>query len=67
MTNITLGKYIWGRGSNDDKSGLIGVMAAIESLIANGFKPTRSVVLSFGFDEEATGVFVSQGVFGSSH
>ncbi|KAF7308646.1 Gly-X carboxypeptidase [Mycena chlorophos] len=49
------GKYIWGRGSADDKDGLIAIMSAVETLISNGFKPTRTVVLAFGFDEEATG------------
>ena len=53
-----LGQRIWGRGSNDDKSGLVGVMSSIESLLENGFKPTRTVVLSFGFDEEANGIYV---------
>ncbi|KAL1941154.1 hypothetical protein VTO73DRAFT_7366 [Trametes versicolor] len=50
------GKRIWGRGSSDDKSGLIGVLSSIESLLERGFKPTRGVVLAFGFDEEASGI-----------
>ncbi|KAJ7155550.1 hypothetical protein C8R43DRAFT_884619 [Mycena crocata] len=50
------GEYIWGRGSSDDKSGLIGIMTAIETLISQGFKPTRTFVLAFGFDEEASGL-----------
>ncbi|KAF8216351.1 hypothetical protein K438DRAFT_1797078 [Mycena galopus ATCC 62051] len=49
------GELIWGRGSSDDKSGLIGIMTAIETLITQDFKPTRTVVLAFGFDEEASG------------
>ncbi|KLO11595.1 carboxypeptidase S [Schizopora paradoxa] len=49
------GKFVWGRGSLDDKSGLIAVMIAVESLLESGFKPTRKVVLAFGIDEEATG------------
>jgi len=49
------GKKVWGRGSMDDKSGLIGTMAAVESLLKFGFNPTRKVVLAFGIDEEATG------------
>ncbi|KAF7308645.1 Gly-X carboxypeptidase [Mycena chlorophos] len=49
------GQYIWGRGSSDDKSGLIGIMSAVETMIANGFKPARTVVIAFGFDEEASG------------
>ncbi|KAK7686368.1 hypothetical protein QCA50_010592 [Cerrena zonata] len=49
------GKLLWGRGSSDDKNDLIGFMTTIETLIENGFKPSRSIVLSFGFDEEASG------------
>ncbi|CAK5282359.1 unnamed protein product [Mycena citricolor] len=49
------GKYIWGRGSSDDKSGLISIMATIETMIAQGFKPARTIVIAFGFDEEASG------------
>lgn len=29
--------------------------AAVETLISNGFQPTRTVVLAFGFDEEVSG------------
>ncbi|PPQ67706.1 hypothetical protein CVT24_002762 [Panaeolus cyanescens] len=49
------GTLIWGRGSSDDKSGLIGILSSIETLLEAGFKPTRTVVLAFGFDEEASG------------
>lgn len=50
------GERVWGRGSNDDKSGLIGILTAVETLIKNGFKPTRNLVLAFGFDEETSGL-----------
>ncbi|KAI0766929.1 carboxypeptidase S [Trametes elegans] len=50
------GKRIWGRGSSDDKSGLIGTLSAVESLLERGFQPTRGVVLAFGFDEEVSGL-----------
>ncbi|QRV93992.1 Gly-Xaa carboxypeptidase [Ceratobasidium sp. AG-Ba] len=49
------GTWVWGRGSGDDKSGLIGILATIESLVQRDFKPRRTVVLSFGFDEEVSG------------
>ncbi|KAF7366779.1 Gly-X carboxypeptidase [Mycena sanguinolenta] len=49
------GEYIWGRGSSDDKSGLIGVMVAIETLLEQGFAPTRTIVIASGFDEEVSG------------
>ncbi|KAA1468984.1 carboxypeptidase S [Dentipellis sp. KUC8613] len=49
------GEWIWGRGSCDDKSGLIGSMTAVESLLKRKFKPERSVVLAYGIDEERGG------------
>jgi len=49
------GEFIWGRGSSDDKSGLIGILASIETLLEKDFKPARTIVLAFGFDEEASG------------
>lgn len=57
FSSCFLGENIWGRGSNDDKSGLIGILASIESLLEKSFQPTRSVVLAFGFDEEASGIY----------
>ncbi|KAG1880394.1 hypothetical protein C8R48DRAFT_683828 [Suillus tomentosus] len=50
------GESLWGRGSCDDKSGLIGIMSAVESMLENGFKPTRTVVIASGFDEEVSGI-----------
>jgi Gly-Xaa carboxypeptidase len=49
------GKYIWGRGSTDCKNNLIGILEAVELLLTAEFKPKRTVVLSFGFDEEISG------------
>ncbi|KAI1429622.1 peptidase family M20/M25/M40 [Xylaria sp. FL1777] len=49
------GKYIWGRGSSDCKNNLIGILEAVELLIEAGFEPKRTVILSFGFDEEISG------------
>lgn len=49
------GKYIWGRGSSDCKNQLIGIMEAVESLLGANFEPRRTVILSFGFDEEISG------------
>ncbi|KAG6330630.1 hypothetical protein ID866_8460 [Astraeus odoratus] len=54
-THLSLGDFVWGRGSSDDKSGLIGIMSAVETMLANGYRPTRTVVLAFGFDEECGG------------
>ncbi|KAG0709282.1 hypothetical protein DFH29DRAFT_1074996 [Suillus ampliporus] len=49
------GEKLWGRGSCDDKSGLIGIMSAIETMLESGFKPTRTVVIASSFDEEVSG------------
>ena len=49
------GGFIYGRGTIDDKGSLIAIMEAIENLIGQGFKPTRTVILAFGHDEEIGG------------
>ena len=46
---------IYGRGTLDDKEGVMGLMEAAESLLAEGFAPTRSLVFAFGHDEEVSG------------
>lgn len=43
---------IWGRGTLDDKSGLIGLLEATESLLARGFIPDRTIYFGFGHNEE---------------
>lgn len=46
---------IWGRGALDDKSALIAIMEAAESLLAAGHRPARSLFFVFGHDEEVGG------------
>jgi hypothetical protein len=53
------GDFIWGRGACDCKSLLISQLVAIESLIEKGFEPRRTILLSYGFDEESKGFSVS--------
>ncbi|MDZ4858113.1 MAG: M20 family peptidase [Candidatus Hydrogenedentes bacterium] len=53
---------VWGRGAADDKQNVIGAMEAVEWLIAKGFTPKRTVILSFGHDEELGGPNGAQGV-----
>ncbi|KAL5341451.1 hypothetical protein BJX70DRAFT_358833 [Aspergillus crustosus] len=50
------GEVIWGRGSVDCKSQLTAILDAVEELAVHGFKPRRTLLLAFGFDEEASGV-----------
>src|SRR3990172_7532473 len=47
--------YIWGRGSMDDKVAGLGILGAVETLLAQGFRPSRTVYLAFGHDEEIGG------------
>ena len=47
--------FVWGRGAIDDKQAVLGHLEAVESLLAEGFAPRRSVYLCFGHDEEIGG------------
>jgi carboxypeptidase PM20D1 len=46
---------IYGRGTLDDKGGLLGLLEAAEQLLQQGFVPDREIVLAFGHDEEIGG------------
>jgi carboxypeptidase PM20D1 len=49
------GRFIWGRGTLDDKAAMISVLEAVERLISEGYNPERTIYLSFGHDEEIGG------------
>jgi hypothetical protein len=55
---IITGTWIWGRGTCDDKSDLIRQLLAVDSLLKQGFSPARTLILSYGFDEESKGIEV---------
>ena len=46
---------VWGRGAGDCKASLISILATLESLLKAGYAPERTIVCSFGFDEESSG------------
>jgi carboxypeptidase PM20D1 len=50
------GGFVWGRGTLDDKVGVLGILEAAEMLLARGFEPRRTVYLAFGHDEEVGGM-----------
>lgn len=47
--------YIIGRGAIDCKNVVIGLFEAVDSLIKEGYTPSRDIYLSFGHDEETGG------------
>ncbi|KAK4498156.1 hypothetical protein PRZ48_010812 [Zasmidium cellare] len=50
------GEWLWGRGASDCKSNLIGILTAIDALLAQTYTPRRPILLAFGFDEETGGM-----------
>jgi carboxypeptidase PM20D1 len=46
---------VWGRGTLDNKVNVIAMLDALEHLARSGFKPSRSLYLAFGHDEESGG------------
>jgi carboxypeptidase PM20D1 len=54
--------YVWGRGALDDKSAVIAQLEAVTLLLEAGFRPARTVYLSFGHDEEIGGGAGAAGV-----
>jgi carboxypeptidase PM20D1 len=48
--------YIYGRGTQDMKGNLIGIMEAAEELAGQGFCPKQDIWFAFGGDEERSGL-----------
>jgi carboxypeptidase PM20D1 len=53
---------VWGRGSVDDKVGVIGLLEAAELLLQQGLQPERSLYLAFGHNEEVGGADGAQAI-----
>jgi len=47
--------YYLGRGSNDNKAALTGILIALQYLRAEGFTPNRDIIVLFTGDEETSG------------
>ncbi len=54
---------ILGRGTLDDKGAVVGILAAAEELLAQGFTPTRDIWFSFGTNEEVSGDAIANSVY----
>ncbi|WKK65245.1 M20 family peptidase [Lutimonas zeaxanthinifaciens] len=46
---------LWGRGSIDDKIGVIGILESVELLLSQNFQPKRDIYIAIGHDEEIGG------------
>jgi carboxypeptidase PM20D1 len=47
--------FVYGRGTLDDKTTVIGLLEAVEYLLQQGYQPERNIFLAFGHDEEVGG------------
>ncbi len=47
--------YVWGRGALDMKGRTVGLLEAVELLVARGYAPRRTVLIALGHDEETGG------------
>lgn len=47
--------YLWGRGTLDTKTTGISALEGLETILENGEKPSRSIVIALGHDEEVGG------------
>ena len=47
--------FVWGRGTLDDKVGVLAILEAAEILLNQGFRPRQTMLLAFGHDEEIGG------------
>ena len=50
------GGFVYGRGTLDDKSTVMGILEAVEHLLKQNYKPKRTFYLAFGHDEEISGL-----------
>ncbi|MFW6347999.1 MAG: M20 family peptidase [Cyclonatronaceae bacterium] len=54
--------HIYGRGTMDVQSGVMGILEAAEALLEKGFQPERSIYFGFGHDEEIDGIYGAKAI-----
>ncbi len=56
FSGVVVDGEVWGRGAMDDKASLMALLEGVETLMARGFEPERTLLLAFGHDEEVGGI-----------
>ena len=54
--------FVWGRGTLDDKTTVLSTLEAVEGLLREGYRPPRTVFLTFGHDEEVSGRYGARAI-----
>jgi carboxypeptidase PM20D1 len=54
--------FVWGRGTLDDKTTVLSTLEAVEGLLREGYRPPRTVYLTFGHDEEVSGRYGARAI-----
>lgn len=54
--------FVWGRGTLDDKTTVMSILEAVEGLLRTGYKPARTIYLTFGHDEEVGGRYGARSI-----
>jgi carboxypeptidase PM20D1 len=54
--------FVWGRGTLDDKTTVLSILEAAETLVKAGYRPERTVYLTFGHDEEVGGRYGARAI-----
>jgi len=49
--------FVWGRGTLDDKAGVLSALEAVEYLLETGFTPARTFYIAAHHDEEVGGLY----------
>lgn len=55
-----INETVIGRGAADIKSLVVSILSAVEGLVEAGFEPQRTLLVSFGYDEEVSGKYGGQ-------
>ena len=54
--------FIWGRGTLDDKTTVLSILEAVEISLRDGYRPSRTIYLAFGHDEEVGGRYGARAI-----